>query len=186
METFGNALISGYIGAFCVYPIDFIKTRVQNNQSFINLIKNTTYKKEQNTLRKGLNSAKTNGINVGDVELLLFGTDSLVTPTAATTTSNNSSVSSPSQSNPNCNPPTITSVVPITGTTNYATPITISGTNLYHIRQVTVNNIPCTINQSTSNETKINVVIPPNVNGQIVVSTDHGTTVYTSSQFTYI
>jgi hypothetical protein len=44
METFGNALISGYVGAICVYPIDFVKTRVQNNQSFVNLIKNTTIK----------------------------------------------------------------------------------------------------------------------------------------------
>jgi solute carrier family 25 aspartate/glutamate transporter 12/13 len=44
METFGNALISGYVGAICVYPIDFVKTRVQNNQSLINLIKNTTIK----------------------------------------------------------------------------------------------------------------------------------------------
>ncbi len=44
MENFYYGLCSGYIGAFCVYPIDYIKTHVQNNKSFIDIIKNTKIK----------------------------------------------------------------------------------------------------------------------------------------------
>lgn len=43
-----EGLISGYIGAICVYPIDYIKTHVQNNQSIIKIIKNTKLKQYYN------------------------------------------------------------------------------------------------------------------------------------------
>jgi len=44
MDTFLYGLLSGYIGAICVYPIDYIKTHVQNNRSFIDVIKTTKLK----------------------------------------------------------------------------------------------------------------------------------------------
>ena len=44
MDTFFYGLLSGYIGAICVYPIDYIKTHIQNNRSFIDIIKNTKIK----------------------------------------------------------------------------------------------------------------------------------------------
>jgi solute carrier family 25 aspartate/glutamate transporter 12/13 len=37
MENIINGLISGYIGAILVYPIDFIKTHIQNNNKISNI-----------------------------------------------------------------------------------------------------------------------------------------------------
>lgn len=39
-----EGLIAGWIGAFCVYPIDFIKTHVQNNISLKNIKLTSLYK----------------------------------------------------------------------------------------------------------------------------------------------
>ncbi len=44
MDTFFYGLISGYVGAICVYPIDYIKTNIQNNRSFNDIIKTTKLK----------------------------------------------------------------------------------------------------------------------------------------------
>ena len=44
-----EGLIAGWIGAICVYPIDFVKTHVQNGRSFLNILKNI----KPTTLYKG-------------------------------------------------------------------------------------------------------------------------------------
>ena len=35
-----EGLFAGWIGAICVYPIDFVKTHVQNGKSLQNILKN--------------------------------------------------------------------------------------------------------------------------------------------------
>lgn len=44
MDSIINGLVSGYIGAIIVYPIDFIKTHIQNNQKISNIKIKNMYK----------------------------------------------------------------------------------------------------------------------------------------------
>jgi solute carrier family 25 aspartate/glutamate transporter 12/13 len=57
INSFMNGIISGYIGAYVVYPIDLIKTRVQNqnqnNSNNLEFIKNIIKKEGYKNLYKG-------------------------------------------------------------------------------------------------------------------------------------
>jgi hypothetical protein len=144
--------------------------------------KDDTWKDIRETLREGLKSARTNGINIGDdsvINLLISGS----TTSGQNTNNPQNNQNTTNASAPTCPTPSISSISPLTGITNLATTVTISGACLYNILTVTVNGQTC--NFSVVNSNQIIITIPANLNGKIKIETDHGTVTSTQT-FRYV